>query len=153
SDEFIQSLTGAGIRLHVFDPRPRLMGVRTNLFRRMHRKIVSIDERLAFIGGLNFSADHLSDFGSMAKQDYAVEVRGPLATDIANYVHEALTAARVKRRWRQKLPRLAAPTGDASGRLIVRDNEANPTAIESAYRVAIRGAHEDILIANAYFFP
>src|SRR5690606_16089623 len=41
----------------------------------------------------------------------------------------------------------------ASGRLIVRDNNANPTAIESAYRVAIRGAHEDILIANAYFFP
>jgi cardiolipin synthase len=153
SDDFIKGMTDAGIRLHVFDPHPRLMGVRTNLFRRMHRKIVAIDGRLAFIGGINFSADHLPDFGPMAKQDYAVEIRGPLASDLANYVQEVLTAARVKRRWRKKVPRLASPKGDASGRLIVRDNDASPTAIESAYRVAIRGAHEDILIANAYFFP
>jgi len=152
-NEFIQGLTDAGVRLHVFDPRPRLMGVRTNLFRRMHRKIVAIDGRLAFIGGINFSADHLPDFGPMAKQDYAVQVTGPLSTDLANYVRETLQAARVKRRWRLRSARLAPPVGEASGRLVVRDNEANPTAIESAYRVAIRGAHEDILIANAYFFP
>lgn len=153
SDEFIKGLTDAGIRLHIFDPRPRLMGVRTNLFRRMHRKIVAIDGRIAFIGGINFSADHLPDFGPMAKQDYAVEVRGPLASDMANYVRETLKEAKVKRGRRQKVPALAPPNGDASGRLIVRDNDANPTSIESAYRVAIRGAHEDILIANAYFFP
>ena len=153
SDEFIQGLTGAGVRLHVFDPRPRLMGVRTNLFRRMHRKIVAVDGRLAFIGGINFSADHLPDFGPMAKQDYAVQVRGPLASDMANYVRDVLKAARVSRRRWRRVPKLAPPKGDASGRLIVRDNDANPTSIESAYRVAIRGAHEDILIANAYFFP
>lgn len=153
SEDFIRGLTDAGVRLHMFDPRPRLMGVRTNLFRRMHRKIVAIDGRLAFIGGINFSIDHLHEFGPMAKQDYAVEVRGPLATDISNYAREALKAARVPRRlWRRKA-RLAPPIGDASGRLIVRDNDANPTTIESAYRVAIRAAHEDILIANAYFFP
>jgi len=153
SDEFIKGLTDSGVRLHVFDPRPRLMGVRTNLFRRMHRKIVAVDGRLAFIGGINFSADHLPDFGPMAKQDYAVQVRGPLASDMANYVREVLQAARVARRPWRRVPKLAPPKGDASGRLIVRDNDANPTSIESAYRVAIRGAHHDILIANAYFFP
>ena len=153
SDEFIQGLAQAGVRLHVFDPRPRLLGVRTNLFRRMHRKIVAIDGQLAFIGGINFSIDHLQEFGPMAKQDYAVEVRGPLATDIANYARQMLKAARVgRRRWRRPA-RLAPPTGDASGRLIVRDNNENPTTIESAYRAAIRGAQEDVLIANAYFFP
>lgn len=153
SDEFIKGLTDAGVRLHVFDPRPRLLGVRTNLFRRMHRKIVAIDGQTAFIGGINFSLDHLPEFGPMAKQDYAVEVRGPLASDLANYAREMLKAARVaRRRWR-RVPKLAPPQGDASGRLIVRDNDANPTSIESAYRVAIRGAREDILIANAYFFP
>lgn len=153
SDEFIQGLIEAGVRLHVFDPRPRLLGVRTNLFRRLHRKIVAVDAGLAFIGGINFSADHLPDFGPMAKQDYAVEVRGPLATDLADYVRNALKSARVgRRRWR-RAPKLAPPVGDASGRLIVRDNEANPTSIESAYRVAIRGARSDVLIANAYFFP
>ncbi|WP_397473419.1 cardiolipin synthase ClsB [Pusillimonas sp.] len=153
SEEFIQGLADAGVRLHVFDPRPRLLGVRTNLFRRMHRKIVAIDGQLAFIGGINFSIDHLQEFGPMAKQDYAVEVQGPLATDIANYVRGMLKAAHVgRRRWRRPA-KLAPPTGDASGRLIVRDNDTNPTTIESAYRVAIRGAQTDVLIANAYFFP
>lgn len=153
SEEFIKGLADAGVRLHVFDPRPRLLGVRTNLFRRMHRKIVAIDGEISFIGGINFSIDHLAEFGPMAKQDYAVEVRGPLATDIANFARGMLKAARVgRRRWRRP-SRLAPPTGDASGRLIVRDNDANPTTIENAYRVAIRAASTDVLIANAYFFP
>ena len=48
-----------------------------NVFRRMHRKIVVVDGERAFVGGINYSADHLVDFGPEAKQDYAVEVRGP----------------------------------------------------------------------------
>jgi len=153
SAEFLQGLTQSGVRFHVFDPRPRLLGVRTNLFRRMHRKIVAVDGQVAFIGGINFSADHLDDFGPMAKQDYALEVRGPLASDLANFVRDTLKAAHVGRRRKRKVPRLAPPEGDASGRLIVRDNDANPTGIESAYRAAIRSARCSILIANAYFFP
>ncbi|MGP1615739.1 MAG: phospholipase D-like domain-containing protein, partial [Pollutimonas bauzanensis] len=69
--EFVQALTSAGAGFHVFDPRPKRMGMRTNLFRRLHRKIVVVDGVLAFVGGINFSADHLADFGPTAKQDYA----------------------------------------------------------------------------------
>ena len=47
-----------------------------------HRKIVVVDGRSAFVGGINFSADHLGDFGPDAKQDYAVQVRGPIVTDL-----------------------------------------------------------------------
>ncbi len=50
------------------------MGMRTNLFRRMHRKIVVIDDTTAFVGGINYSAEHMSDYGPEAKQDYAVQV-------------------------------------------------------------------------------
>jgi cardiolipin synthase len=50
SAAFISALTQSGVRVHVFDPSPRLWGYRTNLFRRMHRKIVVIDGRPS--GGL-----------------------------------------------------------------------------------------------------
>lgn len=50
--------------------------MRTNVFRRMHRKIVVIDARIAFIGGLNYSAEHMSSYGPEAKQDYAVRLEG-----------------------------------------------------------------------------
>ncbi len=82
SAEFIGAMTEAGVRFHLFDPQPRLAGLRTNLFRRLHRKIVVIDGERAFIGGINYSADHLGDYGPMAKQDYAVEVTGPVVAQV-----------------------------------------------------------------------
>lgn len=54
SDSFVEELTVAGVVFRYYDPRPRLFGMRTNLFRRMHRKIVVIDDRVAFVGGINY---------------------------------------------------------------------------------------------------
>ncbi|WP_233446794.1 phospholipase D-like domain-containing protein, partial [Ideonella azotifigens] len=78
SPNYVDSLVTAGVQLHFFKPVKRLLGQRLNLFRRMHRKIVVVDGRIGFIGGINFSLDHLAEFGQQAKQDYAVEIRGPL---------------------------------------------------------------------------
>src|SRR5699024_5353007 len=89
--DYIDGLTASGVRFHVFDPRPRLLGIRTNIFRRMHRKIVCVDGHVALLGGINFSVQHLRDYGPMAKQDYALEVRGPLASEIASFARNALT--------------------------------------------------------------
>lgn len=61
SDAFVGELTSAGVIFRYYDPRPRLLGLRTNIFRRMHRKIVVIDDRIAFVGGINYSAEHMSD--------------------------------------------------------------------------------------------
>lgn len=88
SDSFVEELTVAGVVFRYYDPRPRLFGMRTNLFRRMHRKIVVIDDRVAFVGGINYSAEHMSDYGPEAKQDYAVRVEGPVVADILKFVLE-----------------------------------------------------------------
>jgi len=158
SPEFISSLTKAGVRVHVFDPRPKLWGFRTNLFRRMHRKIVVIDGRRAFIGGLNFSADHLADFGPQAKLDHAVEIEGPVATEIQRFTHEALARGQPNRRWfRRRVPlpagQSAPPVGRAEVMLVTRDNGEHRTDIERHYRIAIRAARKRVWIASAYFFP
>lgn len=75
SHAYLQALCEAGVELQAFDPSPMRLGVRTNLFRRLHRKILVIDGDLGFIGGINYCADHLGDFGPQAKQDYAVQVK------------------------------------------------------------------------------
>ena len=77
SDTFVNELTSAGVVFRYYDPGPRLFGMRTNLFRRMHRKIVVVDETVAFVGGVNYSAEHMSDYGPEAKQDYAIRIEGP----------------------------------------------------------------------------
>jgi cardiolipin synthase A/B len=148
--EFVAAMTAAGVKLHVFDPAPRRLGVRTNLFRRLHRKVVVIDGERAFVGGINYSADHLGDYGPMAKQDYAVEVMGPVVADLH------ASSLRVIR------PVLEAPSrvqpvtrfvGDVRIRLAVRDNVNHSNDIEAQYLHAIRSASYRLIVANAYFFP
>ncbi|HJV60418.1 MAG TPA: cardiolipin synthase ClsB [Albitalea sp.] len=160
--EFVSALTDAGVRFHVFDPRPRLFGrLRTNLFRRMHRKIVVIDAALAFVGGINYSADHLADYGPEAKQDYAVELQGPIVDDIHRFVHRAIaTAIAARRRWWHRpaspaaQPRaLAREAGSAEAIFVVRDNHEHRDDIERHYRIALRAARREVIVANAYFFP
>ncbi len=87
---FRAALAEAGVRLRGFDPAPRILGVRANVLRRMHRKLVVVDRAVAFVGGINYSADHLSDYGPEAKQDYSVELRGPIVEDVHRYVAAAI---------------------------------------------------------------
>jgi cardiolipin synthase len=178
SPGFVGSLARAGVHIHVFDPAPRLWGMRTNVFRRMHRKIVAIDAERAFVGGINYSADHLADFGPRAKQDYAVEIEGPLAQHIRGFAVRTLRASRPGAAIsgaRNALSAFSTPSGsafaddlldrypaltdlprevgDMAAMLVVRDNRHHRNDIEHHYRIAIRTARERVLIANAYFFP
>lgn len=157
-ESYVAPLTAAGVRVQFFDRRPRLLGMRLHAFRRLHRKIVVVDGAQAFIGGINFSADHLGDYGPQAKQDYAVVVQGPLVADIHRFAL-ASAQAPARRRWWRMRPRvdLAQPRPDtrteAWGAFITRDNEAHPTDIERHYRLAIRMAQRELILAHAYFFP
>ena len=149
-DAFIASMTEAGVRFHSFDPQPRLAGMRTNLFRRLHRKILVIDGQRAFIGGINYSADHLGDFGPQAKQDYAVEVVGP----VVGQVHASscrMLAPVLDAASRVQPNNIAA--GPATAVLVERDNRRHRTDIEVCYLQALREARQRIVVANAYFFP
>jgi cardiolipin synthase A/B len=162
SDQFVVSLTEAGVRLHVFDPGSRVFGKRLNVLRRMHRKIAVIDGAVAFVGGINYSADHLADYGPQAKQDYAIEIRGPLVAEIHRFTHAALAQGqryqRTRRWWRRRKDLRSTPddqpqAGNAAAMFVVRDNTEHMSDIERHYRIAIRSARHRIVIANAYFFP
>ncbi len=163
SEHYLSALKEAGVRIHAFNPGPRPFGLRPHLLRRMHRKIVVVDREVAFVGGINYSADHLADFGPEAKQDYAVELRGPLVAHIHRFCHAALAEglryAGVKRqwwRWRRQLratPEELPAAGHAEAMFVVRDNVRHMDDIERHYRMAIRAAKKRIVIANAYFFP
>ncbi|MGH6611059.1 MAG: cardiolipin synthase ClsB, partial [Burkholderiaceae bacterium] len=168
SDSFISDLIEAGVRMHVFEPTPKIRQLKP--LRRLHRKITVVDGKFAFIGGINYSQDHLEDFGAKAKQDYAVRIEGPAAARIHDFAQQALAPVqrrlqirrRLSRLWRE--PRPAAERVSGSGietatpgsvdiAFVVRDNHEHRTDIERAYRMAIRASRKSVWIANAYFFP
>ena len=155
SPGFLGELAQAGVTVQMFDPAPKTLGVRTNWFRRLHRKIVVVDATVGFIGGINFSADHLADFGPEAKQDYAVQVIGPAVADLHHFaLAQSGRPVRTRRGWRrQQRPAWATEEGDGLVRLIYRDNLQHRSDIEEAYLHALRHARQRVVIANAYFFP
>ncbi|MCZ4311856.1 cardiolipin synthase ClsB [Comamonadaceae bacterium G21597-S1] len=160
SPEFIDACAQAGVRLRVYDPARRVMGARFNVLRRMHRKIVVVDGRLAFVGGINFSHDHVREFGPQAKQDYAVRVQGPIVAHIHHFVRAQIDPSTPRPDVAPAPAEVAdaarddeAQSSGAEMIFVTRDNHRHRNAIERHYRAAIRGARESVVLANAYFFP
>ncbi|MGG7445225.1 cardiolipin synthase ClsB [Kosakonia oryzendophytica] len=156
SEQFVSELTSAGVVFRYYDPRPRLLGMRTNLFRRMHRKIVVIDNTVAFVGGINYSAEHVTSYGPEAKQDYAVRVEGPVVEDILQFELENLPENAPARRWwrrRRHRPEENRKPGEAQALFVWRDNDEHRDDIERHYLKMLANARREVIIANAYFFP
>jgi cardiolipin synthase len=178
-EPFTRPMHEAGVKLRAFEPVQRFLGARYNLLRRMHRKLVVVDARRAFVGGINYSIDQLRESGPAAKQDYAVEVQGPLVEEIHAFCRASLVAPQPRRelwqrayrrlrglrgvrlgRWRTAPPDAAAAAGTAAAAaagalaaFVTRDNRHHRDDIERQYRLALRAARERVVIANAYFFP
>ena len=151
SPSFLDPLAEAGVALRVFDPHRTLLGLRLHIFRRLHRKLLVVDGTRGFVGGINYSADHLEDFGPTSKQDYAVELEGPVVEDIRAFAVAAMRGDAES--WRHPATVATRPAGEAKVLFAVRDNARRWTGIERQYRTAIRAARDEIVIANAYFFP
>ena len=134
-----------------------------------------VDGQRAFVGGINYSADHLADFGPQSKQDYAIEVEGPIVAQVYAFVRRALIAgqrnakatfiSRLRKRFFDRAralthlgrPFLDPPIDETSGGtaaiFVARDNCKHTNDIERHYRIAIRASLQRIVIANAYFPP
>ena len=158
STAFTERMKSLGVVLRMFEPFPRLFGNRVNLLRRLHHKIVVVDQRIAFVGGINFAEDHLLSSGPKSKQDYAVQLEGPLVDDVRQLVLDLAHKTSPKLTWLQRwrhapVPRPMASQRPALALLASRDNHRHFDDIERLYRIAIRSARQRVVIANAYFFP
>ena len=156
---FVQALTDAGVNLHVYDPRGSVLGFQTNLFRRLHRKFTLIDCAVGYIGGINFSMEHVREHGPKSKQDYAVRVTGPVVDEMHGFCRKQVGAINTpeRRPWLRRLrwyrPNPLKPARDAQAALVWRDNAEHDQSIEQWYYQGISEAKREIIIANAYFFP
>jgi len=151
-----QLLSAANIEVLIFGPKTSPLTLRRKRLRRLHRKLVVVDARLAFIGGINIIDDMHTPRHTPPRYDYAVRIEGPLIASVLDETerlwHRVAWAS--LRRSAQRHPRVsAAARGKQRAALVVRDNLSHRSDIEEAYLAAIAEAREEIIIANAYFFP
>jgi cardiolipin synthase len=158
-DQLETEFFSASVQFSSFNPWFRRGVVRT------HRKIVVVDGRLAFLGGLNINDDMLSDDDSaqplpVPRWDFAVSISGPLVSAI----HSAIAAQWVRvnlknlrTRW-QNLKKIRASRDKhalavAEAALVVRDNLRNRSTIERALLNALGHARHTAYFVTPYFAP
>jgi cardiolipin synthase len=156
--ELAKNLDGAGVRLLVFRPEVWRFPWRRDRLRRMHRKLVAIDQRVAFIGGINVIDDADTPRQRPPRYDFAARIEGPLVGEVrheAERLWNRIALARLKPEWRVRIRGDHPPParGHQRAALVVRDNLRHRRSIENVYLEAMDAASEEIIIANAYFFP
>jgi cardiolipin synthase len=154
SRRVIDTLERSGSKIQVY--RRPLWWQPVRGLRRMHRKLVVIDNTCAFVGGINIVDDWNTPHEVPPRFDFAVRIAGPLVHDVGHAAwHLWIVTSFAAFHRRSKRPRLAPPqnAGTMRARLLIRDNLAHRRDIEDAYMEAICSARESILISIAYFLP
>jgi cardiolipin synthase len=158
SPYLIDRLKTGGVQFAKYRPEVAPWQFRTRRLRRLHRKLVCIDDTVAFVGGINVIDDMNTPGQTPPRLDFAVRVEGPVAGAVVQTMKHlwALIQFAHMRDGGEGLfspPPRTARAGDQTAKLVIRDNLRNRREIEQAYLTAIHNARSEILIANAYFLP
>ncbi|MEJ2235446.1 MAG: cardiolipin synthase ClsB [Syntrophobacterales bacterium] len=155
----VDYLVTAGVMVLKFRPKISPWTLRRQRLRRLHRKIVVVDQEIAFVGGINIIDDMDMPGQTSPRYDYAVSVEGPMVKQIhdsTRRVWSRVAWTRLRPSWGRDNYR-QAPSTEPRGRMrsafLVRDNIRHRRDIEDAYRQAIEQAQFEIILANAYFLP
>ena len=156
---YIQSLGLGGVQVMFYRTKISPWSLKKNRLRRLHRKIVVIDQQVGFVGGINIIDDDDVPRGASSRVDYAIRIEGALLPMLYASVHKLWRHIA----WSQLRP-IKKPTAVLSpahyshhdgmkAALVLRDNIMHRRDIEEAYLSAIQYAKTEIIIANAYFIP
>ena len=124
-------LKEAGCEVILFNPLRSLLAGR---LRRNHRKLLLVDGKVAFVGGINIADEYVD--GERPWADLALEVRGPAALRLHDWLrgirHPHAPSSKVR----------IFVSGWGGGRKLLK-----------RYLRAFRAASNHLLLAHAYFLP
>jgi cardiolipin synthase len=173
------------VELVVFRPVDRWWSLlQPGQLRRLHHKLCAVDREVGFVGGINIIDDRIDlrhGRSDAPRLDFAVELRGPVATQVAQAARAVWSRAALGSDWREEVValarsaqpiararrvlqrlRLVAPAPPAlpgmaaapvSVAFVVRDNLRRRRSIERAYIDAVLRARERIDLVTPYFYP
>lgn len=162
--EFFTRLSDAGSNVLEFNPvNPLTAKAGWQVNQRDHRKLLIVDGRIAFLGGINissvYSGGSFSQYskvrpdGASPWRDTDLRIEGPVVAELQKLFIDA---------WqKQQGPPLAArayfPPLERQGNEVVRAIGSSPEDPYSLIYVtlisALRSAQSEIWLANAYFVP
>lgn len=164
--EFFDRMKSAGINMLAFNPvNPAARVGKWELNNRDHRKLMVVDGKVAFTGGINISNTYANssffrsrrtpdntDSSKVGWRDTHVKVEGPAVASLQwsfvnNWVHQE--AGELPEA--DYFPALA-PVGDKIMRVLATEPD-RPSEIYKAFMLAIQESKSSVHITSAYFVP
>jgi len=138
----LDALRAAGVRVQLFNPVVRWSSPLSRLVRD-HRKILVVDERVAFCGGLNFAEEYAGErHGTGLFRDTQLALEGPCARDLAQLIEPQGRAAP------------AAARAEGALVLILESHvRRQRRAIQKALRTMLGRALVHCHLTSPYFVP
>ncbi|MBL0219900.1 MAG: phosphatidylserine/phosphatidylglycerophosphate/cardiolipin synthase family protein [Myxococcales bacterium] len=151
---YSDELRAAGCEVVGFNPIAQWRR-KFRLSHRDHRKIIVVDNVVAFTGGLNISDDYASQANAGGGwHDMHCRVTGPIVLDLARMFRRTWLRAGGSE-FSPIKPASTAPPGDGPAYIRLLDNTLRRQrgTIRRTYLHVIRSARQSVLIENAYFLP
>ncbi|MBI5067314.1 MAG: cardiolipin synthase B [Deltaproteobacteria bacterium] len=130
--EVAATLRAAGCEARIYH---RLLAALLGRFGRNHRKLLLVDEEVAFLGGINIGDENLTEGARQGWADLAVEIRGPQCRRLG------------------QLLRQEPPGAIASALRLWLCGPGGGWRLRRRYLHAFAGARVRIQVAHGYFLP
>lgn len=144
---FFEEMTKFGIQVQEFNPykpiRKYIFHWLEKLLARTHRKLLIIDDKISYLGGINFGEEFLD------WEDLHIKVEGPIVAN-AKISFEKV--------WNKTYKEPLTPEPilkDDLGEISLLDNfpKQNNSQYNKFFKELFAAAKEEILLSQAYFFP
>lgn len=148
----VQTMRIAGCEVEFFRPvRPWMLDV---INRRTHRRILVVDGKVGFTGGVGFAEMWEGDADSSEHwRDTQVRVEGPVVAQMQSAFQENWSEVTgellVGERYFPALP----ARGSVLAAIVASSPDFSSSAVQILYSVALSAAERTIEIANSYFVP
>lgn len=163
--EFFEELRGQGIEVREFRPmnpvkNPRIWDIQN----RDHRKIVVVDGKVGFTGGINIDSTYSSASTSRPGpkrgmedgwRDTHIRIQGPAVKQLQTLFFETWARAgeRVQVNDEQEYFPKPRPAGDMLVTIVANDSESDDRSLYGTYIAAFTHAEQRLWITHAYFAP
>ncbi len=155
SRSFVQQLEDAGIHFRLFEP----LFKNRNAFigRRLHHKLIVVDNRYAMVGGINIS-NHYNDMpGQPGWLDFALHMEGDIVKELCLLSKKIWEGRNPSQRINpckiQQAPFDIKPDENCSLRLRRNDWLMEKSQVSKSYLEMFRKANDEIIMMSGYFLP
>ena len=151
-EEHIKEIRATGVELVKFDPI--VFPWVNHTISRDHRKIVVIDGKIAYIGGINVADYYLTGLEGIGKwRDIHARVEGEAVAKLQDIFLAMWNRETGQQIGGEKYYPSPLPAGDAEVAVVDRWPGKTPKAMRRAYTNAVNSAKDSVVLVSPYFIP